>query len=490
MLIKKPTKKMVKKTIEKMNVGFIVFGLSFISFYTSYEGLLKISGVTDNTDKAPMLFMAILIGILQYILVFSINKFYIRDLFKKYWLKSLFILSAYLITTIISISFSFSFWYETFSAENYAKRSSELQLNIVRDNIINAKQDFKIMGDSLLQLSKESAITSKREKNYGRTCNSEVGAGEGYYTWLRADDSRETEKYSKDLLRLELQLDDEMHKISSYLQSFDPKGDVVTFNRKVNNHIKEINMNFFQNPILGNLKRMLINRTGENRKHIRVIHRETKQSSIQSCMDSEFTDGANRVIKLIDNLKVIEGLHFFDINDKSKLFDRTTSVLFAMFNPSYEIKSSTDMSSADDITDDDLKAVSFGFIIDFLILIITLYAKEKKDNYLSKDEIDRIMDNSYTKKILNIINPFLAETGTYGYLLAVPKNLKDDDKTARLKQFILYFQEQKLVHLIQNEISVDGLTPYFNNDLYDKYQNTTFKVYKIELNKILLLNID
>jgi hypothetical protein len=475
-------KEKFKKTIEKIKIGMIVFGLSFISFYTSYSGLLKISG---SSDKMAMLFMAILVGMLQYILVFSINKFYIRDIFKKDWIKALLILSAYLITTTISVAFSFSFWYETFSAENYSKRSSALQLNKVRDSLVDAKNSFQLMGSSLMTLSTKSASTSEREKKFGRTCNPNVGSGEGVYTWLRADDSMQTKKYSEEIMSLQSQLDEEIVKVSSYLQKFDPKGDVVAFNREVNNRIKEINIKFFQSPILGELMRMLIERSGANRQHITVIHRYTGHSSTQSCMDREFTDGAKRVIGLIANLKNIEGLHFFDIHDKNKLFARTTSVLFAIFNPSVKIKSSNDMENPDDITDDDIKAVSAGFIIDLLILIITLYAKEGKDETIELD-----MDNPSKEKLLNIINPYLAEISRHGYFVALPKEVEIDRETARLRQLILTLQEKKLVRLVQNEVNLDELSPYFHDDLRHKYSSATFKVYKIELDKILLMTID
>lgn len=479
-------KEKVKKIMDKAKIGLIVFILSFISFYTSYSGLLKISG---TSEEMAMIFMAILIGVLQYILVFSINKFYISDLFKEKWMKSLLILSAYLITTTISVAFSFSFWYETFSAENYAKRSSELQLTRVKESLIVARSSFKAMGAELITLSNKSAITSERERLYGRTCNPSVGAGEGYYTWLRADDSMKTKKFSEKILLLQTQLNNEIREVSSYIQRFDPKKDVVAFNREVNSRIKEINIEFFKNPILGELTRMLISRSGTNRQHITVIHKHTGRSTTQSCMDREFTDGANRVIGLIKNLKEIDGLHFFDINDKNKLFARTTSVLFAIFNPSIKIKSSNNMENPDDITDDDIKAVSAGFIIDLLILIITLYAKEGKDNSLSEEELDNIINNKSTKKILNIINPYLAEISRHGHFVAVPKEVEVDDETAQLRQIILFFQKKKLIKLVQNEVGIYELSPYFHDDLHHKYPSSTFKIYKIELDKILSSNI-
>lgn len=362
---------MKKKTIkEKLSLLVMVLVFSVISFYTSYTGLLKLSGVSEY-NYVLKAFMALLVGGLQFALVFSINAFYIQDLFKKDWFKSIALLIIYLITMTLSVTFSFSYWYENFSAEDYANRSAKLQLNQVKDNLIVAKNSFILMEDSLIQLSKYSETASIKEKNYGHTCDVTVGAGEGSFTWLRADDAKYTKNYSEEIKKLRVNLDKEIAEVSKYLESFDPKGDVLTFNRVVNSRIKSINVQFFKNTRLTSIKEMLLERSGKNRKHITVFSRRTGASSVVSCTDIDFSIGAKRVINRIDSLKPIKTLQFFDMSDTKKLFGRTLGVLKALVNPSYTIVSTNKMTSPDDITTDDIGAVTAGFVIDFLILLIT-----------------------------------------------------------------------------------------------------------------------
>lgn len=114
-----------KKSREKISLGIMIFLFSIISFYTSYTGLLKLSGVSEY-NYVLKIFMGVLVGVLQFALVFSINSFYFKDVFKKNGIKAIALLSIYLITTTLSVAFSFSYWYEEFSAEDYALRSSTL----------------------------------------------------------------------------------------------------------------------------------------------------------------------------------------------------------------------------------------------------------------------------------------------------------------------------------------------------------------------------
>jgi hypothetical protein len=470
----------------------MIFLFSVISFYTSYTGLLKLSGISED-EYILKIFMAVLVGVLQFALVFSINQFYIQDLFKKDWLKAVALFMTYLITMTLSVTLSFSYWYETFSAESYAKRSSELQLNRVRDSLIQAKNSFASMEHSLTMLSNYSETASNREKLYGRTCNPTVGSGEGPFTWLRADDAKLTKEYSAGVKRLQVALDKEIEEVSRYLQKFDPKGNVSGFNRIVNDRIKKINIQFFNSQTLSNLEAMLLQRSGNNRKHIRVINRKTGNVSIENCIDIDFTRGAKKVIDRIRALKPIETLHFFDVSDTKKLFGRTIrvlkEVLKALVIPSYKIKKTDEMVNPDDITYDDISAVSLGFVIDFLILLITLYGKEPKEEILSQEMVMDIINGRYPNEILQSLGIFLAEM-TNCYLIAIPNDLENGDD---IKLLMLLLQQHKLTKLYINNIKAERLNKYFSQELKDTYSKSTFRIYKMNrkrFNKFILQNIE
>ena len=467
---------------EKFSLAVMILLFSVISFYTSYTGLLKLSGVSEE-NYILQVFMAVLVGGLQFALVFSINAFYIRDLFRKDWIKSIALLIIYLITMTLSVTFSFSYWYEEFSAEDYANRSAMLQLNQVKDSLVSAKDSFASMEYSLTKLSNYSQTASNRERMYGRTCDATVGAGEGPFTWLRADDAKYTKNYSEDIKRLRVELESEIGKVSTYLETFDPKGDVVTFNRLVNNKIGTINIKFFNNQILNTLEGVLNQRRGNNRKHITVLSRKTGNSSVESCLDRDFTIGANRVIRRIHSLHPIEKLHFFDMSDTKKLFGRTVGVLKALVDPSYTIKKTEEMSNPDDITFDDIGAVTAGFVIDFLILLITLYAKEPKEDLIPQQVVIDIINGRHPNEVLSSLRAFLAEMNRF-YLIAVPNEVDSED-IENLKLLMLYMQQHKLAKLYVNERKASRLNKYFRQSLRETYPNSTFRLYKLNKKRFI-----
>lgn len=305
-------------------------------------------------------------------------------------------------------------------------------------------------------------------------------AQERVYTWLRADDAKYTKHYSEDIKKLIDRLDSEIRQVSLYLETFDPKGDVVKFNRRVNNRIQQINIRFFNNPILKDLESMLIARSGSNRQYISVINRRTGATSIESCMDRDFTIGANRVLSNLRALKPIERVTFFDMSDTKELLARTVRVLKALITR--DIKDSNDKTiSPTDITNDDMYAVSTGFVIDFLILLVTLIAKEPKEDLVPIEVVEDILNGKYADKILSSIKLFIAELDN-SYLLAVPNDI--DDKTIdNLRLLVLYMQQHKLANLYINEIKANRLNRYFSKRLQEKYPNSIFKIYKIDKNR-------
>lgn len=348
-----------------------------------------------------------------------------------------------------------------------------------------------VMGDSLTSLSEYSATKSNKERAYGGTCDPKVGSGEGVYTWLRADDSKYTKSYSEAIKKLRNRLDSEIKQVSLYLETFDPKGDVVKFNREVNDRINQINIQFFKNQTLKDLETMLVTRSGSNRHHISVMSKKTGATSIQSCMDRDFTIGANQVISRLRALQPIETLTFFDMSDTKKLFGRTIGVLKALIVPSYKIKNANEITNPTDITYDDIYAVSAGFVIDFLILLVTLYAKEPKEDLVPLEVVKDILNGKYSHEILGSLKLFLAELDNI-HLLAVPNDVDDDETIENLKLLMLYMQQQKLAKLYINGRKANRFDKYFNKRLQETYSDSTFRVYKIDkkrFNQFILQNV-
>ena len=470
-------KNKLKRNIEKFTLWGLIFLFSIISFYTSYIGLLKLSGATAE-NYVLQIFMAILIGMIQFSLVYSINAFYIKDLFKKYWTKTIALLLWYLTTMLMSVTFSFSFWYETFSAESYSQRSSELQLNKVKENLLNAKKSFISIENTLTRISEYSVTKLNKEKGWGGTCDQKVGAGESFYTWLRADDARYTKSYSEDIKGLVSQLDAEINQVSLYLETFDPKGDVLHFNRLVNDRIDQINSKFFANQTLKDLKEILTKRSGENRHHISVISRKTATTVIKSCIDRDFTIGANRVINRLNKLKVISRLNFFDMNNPQKIFARTARVLMAFLNPSYVIKETDKITNPTDITYDDTSAISFGFVMDFLILLlILLLSRPKKDEYYYPLLNEKIIIKGISSSIK--ATSYIKHGEFYKITMPLNFNLQMDS-------FLIYITDKPLEEFIEELRYKDEKILIISKE---EYQNEIAKFAEDKTNRIIAFSV-
>lgn len=150
------------------------------------------------------------------------------------------------------------------------------------------------------------------------------------------------------------------------------------------------------------------------------------------------------------------------------------------------------MSNPNDITSADLYAVSAGFVIDFLILLITLYAKKPKDNRVPLDVVQKILNGEYGNEVLSSLKLFTAELHT-NRLIAIPDIIEDNELIDNVKLLMLYMEQQKLVKLYVNGIKANRLNKYFNESLKESYPNSSFRVYKLNkkrFNAFLLQNIE
>jgi len=463
---------MSNRKYDKLKATILIIGLSMISFYTSFDGFRKLSNSTDN--YIMLIPVALFVILLQSALVFSINRFYLSDIFKReFGIKAILLLLTYLMTTSISIFFSFSFYYQLLSANKYATRSTLFQLHEAKDILTDSSFRFHNVYNSLKSLSIYSTNKSMKEKQFGYTCNSQVGRGEGVYTWLRADDAKLTANFLNDIKGLEKNLNREIAQITQAISQFDPQStNIEKFGEIINSRIKRINSNYLHNPILNNLVKTLKSRSGANRAKIRVLNRNNNAVSIQSCMDSSFTYEAQKVINAIESLKSIEKLEIFDPKDTNKLFERTINVFSTLLtNPS---SISSNATKFDDVTSEDLYSIFFAIMVDLLILFLTIYAKgDKPMNLPSNQIVKQIIAGKSYHKVMNILRPYITETHK-NYLVAIP----NQNISKELIDLVEYLKEQKLLKFYIADIKGKQLLNTFSNKLKTEFVNQSITIYQ------------
>jgi hypothetical protein len=154
---------------------FLVLCLAGLSWYATYTGMLEL--ITANTGAIPFV-QQIAIGFAVATLMAMV--LYILDaLFSpiSWWLRLLYIL-GYVLLTLISIGFSFGFFWKVLESRGEATRSAEAAIGQVQRTLEEGKARVAQLGATLDTLTVVSKNKEAEERAQGGTCpNSPPGSG-------------------------------------------------------------------------------------------------------------------------------------------------------------------------------------------------------------------------------------------------------------------------------------------------------------------------
>lgn len=146
---------------------FLVVCLAGISWYATYTGMLEL--ITANTGPIPVI-QEIAIGFAVATLMLMV--LYILDaLFSpiSWWLRLLYI-AGYIFLTLISVGFSFGFFWKVLESRGEATRSAEAAIGQVQRALEEGKARIGELGSTLDTLTTVSADKAKEEREKGLTC--------------------------------------------------------------------------------------------------------------------------------------------------------------------------------------------------------------------------------------------------------------------------------------------------------------------------------
>jgi hypothetical protein len=154
---------------------FLVVCLAGLSWYATYTGMLEL--IRANTGDVPFVHQ-IAIGFAVAMLMLMV--LYILDaLFSpiSWWLRLLYIL-GYVSLTLISIGFSFGFFWKVLESRGEAPRSAEAATGQVQRTLEEGKARIAQLGSTLDTLTGVSREKEAEERERGGTCpNSPPGSG-------------------------------------------------------------------------------------------------------------------------------------------------------------------------------------------------------------------------------------------------------------------------------------------------------------------------
>ena len=154
---------------------FLVVCLAGLSWFATYTGMLEL--ITANTGDIPVLHQVV-IGFAVATLMLMV--LYILDsLFSpiSWWLRTIYIL-GYVFLTLISICFSFGFFWKVLESRSEATRSAEAAIGQVQRALEESKARIAQLGSTLDTLTAVSKQEEGEERAQGGTCpNSPPGSG-------------------------------------------------------------------------------------------------------------------------------------------------------------------------------------------------------------------------------------------------------------------------------------------------------------------------
>lgn len=179
--------KRVRAAFPSFKKIFLVLSLAFISWYATYTGMLELiranTGSIPPIEKIALAFAVMtLMGMVLYIL---------DSLFSpiSWWLRSLYIV-GYVFLTLISVGFSFGFFWRVLESRAASTRSAEAAIGQVQQSLEQGKVRLAELGATLTSLAQLSQQKAVQEREHGGTCP-DSPPGDGPRRRMREQDAKD-----------------------------------------------------------------------------------------------------------------------------------------------------------------------------------------------------------------------------------------------------------------------------------------------------------
>ena len=383
--------------------------LSCISFYTTYDGLVRFSyGSFEQTPVAFIIVLFLFVSVLQGMLLFSLFEMLrTRILLKMAWL------IVYIVTMGVSVFFSYSFYYNLFRAESYAFDNFSVQLARVKNSALDYQDAFKSVQLNTSKLADYSRAKAKEERERGGTCGYISGPNSGPRSRYRDKEERIFKALSSDITSLYDAVSDDIKKLENLVELFNNKKMSTDDIQDAMNRIVQRLNSYKSNGNVLNLKTTL-------RAHMyegRVTDGISPSGSVITCPDDSIDIKGTGIIKQVESLPKVNEVKLFNPNSEKAVLSRALTVFMQI--PKALIPNSwlsnmfgqktAENAEATKISSIDYAPLFLGGLIDLFIFIVGL--ADGIENQRSKWG-----DKRFKGRYINIHDiPSFAQVGN-GYL--------------------------------------------------------------------------
>ncbi len=367
----------------------IIIALSILSFYTTFDGFSRYILVEDQTATGfEIIFLIIVVAIIQLLLIVSLSNL-IR--YKTWNGRSIWI-ALYIITMLVSVFFSYSFYYKLMQADSYAQKNFSIQLNQSLLNAQNYQSSFMEVTETVKLLSSYSQETAKRERLKGGTCGDHSPAGSGPRRDLREEEAELFTQLSETTTQLSTKLVGEMQALNDIKARYSTeKNNTATIQQEMNTVINRINHQR-NTAAIKQLKQILQQHMGEARQNLWVEIRQTKIS----CPDQRISQSVKGLLLGLNDLPILDEIVLFDSNDDKAIMARAMhvfinipSIIYNALLPLAQADAQKDNSknkvNANEISNADISPFILGSMVDAIIFLIGFSnaKKSQQRNYLN-----------------------------------------------------------------------------------------------------------
>jgi hypothetical protein len=364
--------RLIAKNPARTFIMLFLLVLSAISFYTTYDGLVRFSyGSFEQTPRVFIIVLFLFVSVLQGMLLFSLFEMLRSRLVLKFtWLL------VYIVTMGVSVFFSYSFYYNLFRADSYAFDNFSTQLLRVKNSALDYKDAFKTVQEDTNKLADYSRDKAKEERKSGGTCGYISPPNSGPRSRYRDKEDRIFKALSSDINGLYNSVSKDIVELEKLMDKFSQKKmSTDDIQNEMNRTVQRLN-GYKSN---GNI----LNLTTTLRAHMyegRVTDGINSSNIPITCPDDNIDIKGTGIIKQVEVLPRVKEVKLFNPNSEKAVLTRALTVFMSI--PTAIIpnswltnmfgKTAADQADATKISSIDYAPLFLGGLIDLFIFIVGL----------------------------------------------------------------------------------------------------------------------
>ncbi|PWQ92793.1 hypothetical protein [Leucothrix pacifica] len=469
----------------------LIILLSVISFYTSYDGLVRFSFATpEDASWISIVVLGLVVFCIQLVLVYSLRKMALsrRLLVKFRWLP------LYVLMMCISVFFSYGFYYKLLRAEGYAQENFTAQLNNVRDGAQDYLLSFEAVERGSKQLKLYSERRAREEENFGGSCGDGSVPGKGPRRTFRNNEALVFSAIASSIEPLGAKVKQDITQLQTIIENYRPDTqDVASLQSEINGIVHEINTSR-NAPVLVESSRVIAQRVGEKRQ--RIV--PTAAGNIP-CPDNTITLNGNAMLASIENLPFMEDVQLFNPYDQRNVLNRAMDVIRSIpgligawwrgenLQPLME-------QGKDSTRRDDYIPLLLGALVDFVLLIVGLadgYISRRRNwmsdsfegEYFSAEDASKLRGITDMKHLASNVQPYLHDSLGQHFFIIPSSPVHGNRMASELLELFEVLASERIRPAMLRQVPYSWIPRGVRNEVYsilgDDAEHLTFNVYRM-----------